>query len=162
MGELAAAGINSFKFFLAYKGAFAVTDAQLLKGLARCKELGALPMVSLPGLQNPSACSSLLVVRVATQVSGAVYDMSPVFARLQGVFGLARMSAQGSTAAGRLRASQKWEMVVCACSDFIRVSFPRIQLHQRDKVHACMHAGGRGKGSAMSGKELSTQHRHSP
>ena len=45
MGELAAAGINSFKFFLAYKGAFAVTDAQLLKGLARCKELGALPMV---------------------------------------------------------------------------------------------------------------------
>lgn len=49
MGELAAAGINSFKFFLAYKGAFAVTDAQLLKGLARCKELGALPMVRLPG-----------------------------------------------------------------------------------------------------------------
>ncbi|KAK9825674.1 hypothetical protein WJX81_001526 [Elliptochloris bilobata] len=45
MGELAAAGINSFKFFLAYKGVFAVTDAQLLQGLARCKELGALPMV---------------------------------------------------------------------------------------------------------------------
>lgn len=45
MGELAAAGINSFKFFLAYKGAFAVTDEQLLKGLARCKELGALPLV---------------------------------------------------------------------------------------------------------------------
>ena len=45
MGELTLAGINSFKFFLAYKGAFAVTDAQLLKGLARCKELGALPMV---------------------------------------------------------------------------------------------------------------------
>ena len=48
MGELAAAGVNSFKFFLAYKGAFAVTDAQLLKGLARCKELGALPMVTNP------------------------------------------------------------------------------------------------------------------
>lgn len=45
MGDLTVAGINSFKFFLAYKGAFAVTDAQLLKGLARCKELGALPMV---------------------------------------------------------------------------------------------------------------------
>lgn len=45
MGKLTVAGINSFKFFLAYKGAFAVTDAQLLKGLARCKELGALPMV---------------------------------------------------------------------------------------------------------------------
>ena len=45
MGKLTVAGINSFKFFLAYKGAFAVTDAQLLKGLARCKELGAIPMV---------------------------------------------------------------------------------------------------------------------
>jgi len=44
MGALAAAGVNSFKFFLAYKGALAVTDAQLLKGLARCKELGALPL----------------------------------------------------------------------------------------------------------------------
>jgi len=48
MGALAAAGVNSFKFFLAYKGALAVTDAQLLKGLARCKELGALPLARPP------------------------------------------------------------------------------------------------------------------
>lgn len=49
MGDLAAAGVNSFKFFLAYKGALAVTDAQLLNGLARCKELGALPLVRFQG-----------------------------------------------------------------------------------------------------------------
>ena len=46
MEKLTKEGINSFKFFLAYKGAMAVTDEQLLKGLRRSKELGALPMVS--------------------------------------------------------------------------------------------------------------------
>ena len=39
------AGINSFKFFFAYKGALMVSDETYLKGLLRCKELGALPMV---------------------------------------------------------------------------------------------------------------------
>ena len=38
-------GVNSFKFFMAYKGALMVDDAELIAGLARCKELGALPMV---------------------------------------------------------------------------------------------------------------------
>ncbi|XP_010536139.1 PREDICTED: dihydropyrimidinase [Tarenaya hassleriana] len=38
-------GINSFKFFLAYKGSFMVTDELLLEGLKRCKSLGALAMV---------------------------------------------------------------------------------------------------------------------
>ena len=45
MEKLTKEGINSFKFFLAYKGAMAVTDQQLLSGLRRSKELGALPMV---------------------------------------------------------------------------------------------------------------------
>lgn len=38
-------GVNSFKFFLAYKGALQVTDEQLLNGFQRCKDLGALPQV---------------------------------------------------------------------------------------------------------------------
>lgn len=38
-------GVNSFKFFMAYKGALMVTDAELLAGLRRCKQLGALAMV---------------------------------------------------------------------------------------------------------------------
>jgi dihydropyrimidinase len=38
-------GINSFKYFLAYKGALMVNDAEFLEGLVRCKELGALPQV---------------------------------------------------------------------------------------------------------------------
>jgi hypothetical protein len=38
-------GVNSFKFFMAYKGALMVTDEELVKGFTRCKELGALPQV---------------------------------------------------------------------------------------------------------------------
>ncbi|GMY16004.1 dihydropyrimidinase [Fagus crenata] len=38
-------GINSFKFFLAYKGAFMVNDELLLEGLKKSKSLGALAMV---------------------------------------------------------------------------------------------------------------------
>ncbi|KAJ4796102.1 Dihydropyrimidinase [Rhynchospora pubera] len=38
-------GINSFKFFMAYKGALMVNDDLLLEGLKKCKSLGALTMV---------------------------------------------------------------------------------------------------------------------
>ncbi|CAN1830382.1 PYD2 [Linum perenne] len=38
-------GINSFKFFLAYKGSLMIDDELLLEGLKRCKSLGALAMV---------------------------------------------------------------------------------------------------------------------
>jgi hypothetical protein len=38
-------GVNSFKFFMAYKGALMVSDAELLAGLRRCRALGALAMV---------------------------------------------------------------------------------------------------------------------
>ena len=58
MEKLAKQGINSFKFFLAYKGAMAVTDEQLLKGLRRAKELGALPMVWITLISLPAATKS--------------------------------------------------------------------------------------------------------
>ena len=45
MGVLAGKGVNSFKFFMAYKGALMVNDEQLLAGMRRCKELGALAQV---------------------------------------------------------------------------------------------------------------------
>lgn len=38
-------GINSFKFFLAYKDAFMINDELLLEGLKKCKSVGALAMV---------------------------------------------------------------------------------------------------------------------
>lgn len=38
-------GINSFKFFLAYKGVFMVDDQEFFQGLKRCAQLGALARV---------------------------------------------------------------------------------------------------------------------
>lgn len=52
MAKVVDAGVNSFKFFFAYKGAFMVTDETYLKGLMRCKELGALPMVRFDSMSD--------------------------------------------------------------------------------------------------------------
>lgn len=38
-------GINSFKFFMAYKGALMINDELLLEGFKKCKSLGAVAMV---------------------------------------------------------------------------------------------------------------------
>ena len=38
-------GINSYKFFMAYKGALMVSDEELSAGMQQCKEIGAIPMV---------------------------------------------------------------------------------------------------------------------
>ncbi len=46
MGVLTAQhGVNSFKHFMAYKGAIMVSDEQLLQSFRRCQELGALATV---------------------------------------------------------------------------------------------------------------------
>ncbi|KAL3138062.1 hypothetical protein ABBQ38_005294 [Trebouxia sp. C0009 RCD-2024] len=45
MAAIVEKGINSFKFFMAYKGALMVGDELLLDGMQRCKQLGALAMV---------------------------------------------------------------------------------------------------------------------
>eukprot|EP00040_Diaphanoeca_grandis_P014110 m.71396 g.71396 ORF g.71396 m.71396 type:complete len:514 (-) comp24346_c0_seq1:229-1770(-) len=38
-------GINSYKFFMAYKGALMVSDEELAAGMTQCKAIGAIPMV---------------------------------------------------------------------------------------------------------------------
>ena len=38
-------GVNSFKHFMAYKGALMIEDDEMFASFQRCKELGALPMV---------------------------------------------------------------------------------------------------------------------
>ena len=45
MGEIVARGVNTFKHFMAYKGAIMVEDDTLLKSFRRCAELGAMPLV---------------------------------------------------------------------------------------------------------------------
>ncbi|MCY4446686.1 MAG: dihydropyrimidinase [Rhodobacteraceae bacterium] len=45
MKDAVAMGINSFKHFMAYKGALMVEDDEMFASFQRCRELGALPMV---------------------------------------------------------------------------------------------------------------------
>ncbi|GAX85193.1 hypothetical protein CEUSTIGMA_g12611.t1 [Chlamydomonas eustigma] len=45
MAHIVAQGINSFKFFMAYKGALMVNDEEMINGFERCGQLGALPQV---------------------------------------------------------------------------------------------------------------------
>ncbi|MBL4646555.1 MAG: dihydropyrimidinase [Rhizobiales bacterium] len=45
MPEVVAEGINTFKHFMAYKGALMVDDDEMFASFSRCAELGAMPLV---------------------------------------------------------------------------------------------------------------------
>src|SRR5690349_9690966 len=45
MGKFVEMGINSFKHFMAYKGALMVNDDEMFASFQRCAALGALPLV---------------------------------------------------------------------------------------------------------------------
>lgn len=45
MAECVDRGVNSFKHFMAYKGALMVDDEVMFQSFSRCRELGALPLV---------------------------------------------------------------------------------------------------------------------
>ena len=45
MAEVVKRGINTFKHFMAYKGALMVNDDEMYQSFLRCAELGALPLV---------------------------------------------------------------------------------------------------------------------
>ena len=45
MAKVVARGINTFKYFMAYKGALMVDDGEMFASFGRCAELGAMPLV---------------------------------------------------------------------------------------------------------------------
>jgi dihydropyrimidinase len=45
MAEVVKRGVNTFKHFMAYKGALMVDDDEMFASFKRCAELGALPLV---------------------------------------------------------------------------------------------------------------------
>ena len=45
MPEITARGINTFKHFMAYKGALMVNDDEMFASFSRCAEIGAMPLV---------------------------------------------------------------------------------------------------------------------
>lgn len=62
MEHLVRQGVNSFKFFMAYKGALQVSDEELVRGLARCRELGALAMVHAENGEGGAVCVCVMGV----------------------------------------------------------------------------------------------------
>lgn len=60
-------GVASFKFFLAYKGAYAIDDGSLLAAMAHAKALGA---VSMAHCENADALDFLAAAAVARGVTG--------------------------------------------------------------------------------------------
>ena len=62
MAEVVDRGINTFKHFMAYKGALMVNDDEMFASFPRCAELGALPLVH--------AENGDVVARAAAEVHG--------------------------------------------------------------------------------------------
>ena len=63
-------GVNSFKFFLAYKGALMVNDEQLVQGLRQCAASGALPMVHAENGDAVAVGQAEMIARGVTGPAG--------------------------------------------------------------------------------------------
>ncbi|KAK7832467.1 dihydropyrimidinase [Quercus suber] len=66
-------GINSFKFFMAYKGAVMINDEILLEGLKKCKSLGALAMVHAENGDALEGEATSRAIRLAGFVNTPLY-----------------------------------------------------------------------------------------
>lgn len=77
MAALVPKGINSFKFFMAYKGALMVTDDQLLHGLRAAAHLGALPMVHAENGDAVEHGRSSVIASGVTQPRGHALSRPP-------------------------------------------------------------------------------------
>ena len=62
MAEVVKRGVNTFKHFMAYKGALMVNDDEMYQSFLRCAELGALPLVH--------AENGDVVARAAAEIHG--------------------------------------------------------------------------------------------
>ncbi len=69
-------GINSFKHFMAYKGALMVNDEELYASFGRCAALGALPMVHA---ENGDVVQELQAAMIEKGITGP--EATPIPAR---------------------------------------------------------------------------------
>ena len=57
MAEVVNRGVNTFKHFMAYKGALMVNDDEMYQSFLRCAELGAMPLVHAENGDVVAGCS---------------------------------------------------------------------------------------------------------
>jgi len=70
-------GINTFKHFMAYKGALMVNDDELYNSFARCAKLGALPLVHAENGDVVARMQEVLLERGVTGPEGHAYSRPP-------------------------------------------------------------------------------------
>ena len=70
-------GINSFKHFMAYKGALMVNDDEMYNSFKRCAELGALPLVHAENGDVVARMQADLFARGVTGPEGHCYSRPP-------------------------------------------------------------------------------------
>ena len=70
-------GINTFKHFMAYKGALMVNDDELYNSFARCAHLGALPLVHAENGDVVARMQEALLARGVTGPEGHAFSRPP-------------------------------------------------------------------------------------
>ena len=72
-------GVNSFKHFMAYKGALMIEDDEMFASFKRCKELGALPMVHAENGDLVADMQQEMLAKGITGPEGHAYSRPPEF-----------------------------------------------------------------------------------
>ncbi|MEM8656453.1 MAG: dihydropyrimidinase [Pseudomonadota bacterium] len=70
-------GVNSFKHFMAYKGALMVEDDEMFASFQRCRELGALPMVHAENGDVVDLLQKEMLAKGITGPEGHAYSRPP-------------------------------------------------------------------------------------
>ena len=70
-------GINTFKHFMAYKGALMINDDEMYNSFARCANLGALPLVHAENGDVVARLQAQLMGRGVTGPEGHAYSRPP-------------------------------------------------------------------------------------
>ena len=70
-------GVNSFKHFMAYKGALMIEDDEMFASFKRCKELGALPMVHAENGDVVADLQQQMLEQGITGPEGHAYSRPP-------------------------------------------------------------------------------------
>lgn len=72
-------GVNSFKHFMAYKGALMIEDDEMFASFKRCKELGALPMVHAENGDLVADMQQAMLEKGITGPEGHAFSRPPEF-----------------------------------------------------------------------------------
>ena len=72
-------GVNSFKHFMAYKGALMIEDDEMFASFKRCKEIGALPMVHAENGDLVADMQQQMLEQGITGPEGHAYSRPPEF-----------------------------------------------------------------------------------